>query len=108
MLIFEPLISWINSDFYFSPSRDDEGCTLEAFSIILFCASKLALSKYLQNLADYRLLIISTQRAKTLLRSLRKVTMRYNDFLYQASALSVAVADCAFALCVTKNNWCKQ
>ena len=57
---------------YFSPSRDDEGCTLEAFSIILFCASKLALSKYLQTLADYRLLIISTQRAKTLLRSLRK------------------------------------
>ena len=75
---------------YFSPSRDDEGCTLEAFSIILFCASKLALSEYLQTLADYRLLIISTQRAKTLLRSLRKETMRYNDFLYQASALSVA------------------
>jgi len=60
VLIFEPLISWINSDFYFSPSRDDEGCTLEAFSIILFCASKLALNEYLQTLADYRLLIIST------------------------------------------------
>ena len=57
---------------YFSPSRDDEGCTLEAFSIILFCASKLALSEYLQTLADYRLPIISTQRARTLLRSLRK------------------------------------
>jgi len=56
----------LTTDFfvYFSPSRDDEGCTLEAFSIILFCASKLALSEYLQTLADCRLLIISTQRAK--------------------------------------------
>jgi len=48
VLIFEPQISRIFTDFHFSPSRDDEGCTLEAFSIILFCASRLAPSEYLK------------------------------------------------------------
>ncbi len=60
MLIFEPLISRI------SLSRQAEMMRVAPLSFfdILFCASELAPSEYLKTLADYRLLIISTQRAK--------------------------------------------
>jgi len=62
-----------------------------------------------QNLADYRLLIISTQRAKTLLRSLRKDSLQlprdgrnqiwwYKHYLRIPQGLAWAVADCALAL----------
>ena len=127
-------IARINTDFfvYFSPSRDDEGCTLEAFSIILFCASKLAPSEYLKTSptvacssslrppSSARLSTYGAQeRAKTLLRSLRKDPLQlpqegrnqiwwYKHYLRIPQGLAWAVADCAFALCVTKNNWCKQ